>query len=107
MWAATPRWSGGWLNVIGALRPSPTRCAMRVSAASSPKATPLDFAGPSGIAANDAASAASSVAVAYGEYVTNTRWAAAATAADAEALRGACPENRYGWYRPPIPTTAL
>ena len=58
---------GGWSNVMAALRPSPTRCAMSVSAASSPNATPLVLAGPSGIAESDTASAASSVAVAYGE----------------------------------------
>jgi hypothetical protein len=47
--------AGGASKVIGALRPSFCRSAMKWSAARSPYRSPCSLAGPSGIAASDAA----------------------------------------------------
>lgn len=95
------------MNVTGALRPSPTRCAISTSAASSPNATPRRSARPSGTRASESAYAASSAARADGEYVTRTLCAAATAAACDEAWRGARAWKRYGAYRPSMPPTAL
>jgi hypothetical protein len=47
--------AGGWVNRMGALRPSSARSRIRLSAARMPNAMPRVFAVPSGICASDAA----------------------------------------------------
>ena len=59
--------AGGWVNRIGASRPSLARDAIKLSAARIPKVMPFAFAVPSGICASELAYAASRVARAYGK----------------------------------------
>src|SRR4029078_7202542 len=93
-------------NVIFALRPSFARRAMIALAARIPKAIPLALAGLLRIDASADAYAASKFVWAYGEYVSRTWCAAAATAASSEVFACTRAWRPYGWYRPWIPTTA-